>query len=82
MSKHLFLSISKEEPEAIAKITRRVVDINKLTYSLSISIFIDKEHISSHSRSYILDEYSFFLKRENWIKLWKKRLKSMIWSWK
>ena len=63
------LSTSKEEPEPIAKTTRRAVDISKLTYPLSISMFIDKERVSSHSRLYILDEYSFFLERENWIKL-------------
>ena len=57
------LSTSEEEPEPIAKTTRRAVDISKLTYPLSISIFIDKEHVSSHSRPYILDEYSFFLEK-------------------
>ena len=57
------LSTSEEEPEPIAKTTRRAVDISKLTYPLSVSIFIDKERVSSHSRSYILDEYSFFLEK-------------------
>jgi len=57
------LSTSEEEAEPIAKIARRAVDINKLTYPLSVSMFIDKEHVSSHSRSYILDEYSFFLEK-------------------
>src|SRR5947207_497739 len=57
------LSTSEEEPEPIAKAARRAVDISKLTYPLSISIFIDKEHVSSHSRLYILHEYSFFLEK-------------------
>ena len=57
------LSTSEEEPEPIAKTARRVVDISKLTYPLSVSMFIDKERVSSHSRPYILDEYSFFLEK-------------------
>ena len=75
MSKHLFLSISKEEPEAIAKITRRVVDINKLTYSFSIFIFIDKEYIFNHSRFYIFNEYNFFFKKKKLNKVMKENIK-------
>ena len=57
------LSTSEEEPEPIAKTTRRAVDISKLTYPLSISIFIDKEYVFNRSRFYILDEYNFFLEK-------------------
>ena len=56
-SKSLFLSISKEESESIAKIIRYVININKLIYSLLISIFINKKYIFNHSRFYILDKY-------------------------
>ena len=36
----LSLSTSKEEPESIAKTTRRAIDISKFTYPFSISIFM------------------------------------------
>src|SRR5947207_4900992 len=69
------LSTSKEEPEPIAKITRHAVDISKLTYPLSISIFIDKKHIFSHSRLYILDECNFFLEKRKLNKAMKEETK-------
>src|SRR5947207_9137582 len=69
------LSTSEEEPEPIAKTARRAVDISKLTYPLSISIFIDKERVSSHSRLYILDEYSFFLEKRKLDKAMKEETK-------
>src|SRR5436190_20882945 len=66
------LSTSKDEAEPIAKIARRAVDISKLTYSLSVSMFVDKECVSSHSRSYILDKYSFFLEKRKLDKAMKE----------
>src|SRR5947207_4926709 len=69
------LSTSKEEPESITKIIKHAIDISKLTYSFSISIFIDKEYIFNHSRFYILDEYSFFLEKRKLNQVMEEEIK-------